>query len=174
MIAAVDVDYREGAGGEGAEAVAACVLFRRWEDAAPAGERTARVSPVAPYVPGRFYERELPCVLAVLKGAFPDGAGPETGLQAVVVDGYAWLGEGRPGLGARLSAALGVPVVGVAKSPFRGAPAVEAVRAAGVRPLYVTAAGMDAEDAARLVRSMHGPHRLPTLLKRVDRLCRDA
>jgi deoxyribonuclease V len=41
------------------------------------------------------------------------------------------------------------------------------------RPLYVTAAGVGVDQAAAWVRSMHGPHRLPTLLKRVDRLCRE-
>jgi len=40
------------------------------------------------------------------------------------------------------------------------------------RPLYVTAAGLDPAAAALHVRSMHGPFRIPTLLKRVDQLCR--
>lgn len=40
-------------------------------------------------------------------------------------------------------------------------------------PLYVTAAGMDATEAARHIAEMHGPHRIPTLLKRIDRLCRE-
>ena len=40
-------------------------------------------------------------------------------------------------------------------------------------PLYVTAAGMEATEAARHIAEMHGPHRVPTLLKRVDRLCRE-
>jgi deoxyribonuclease V len=34
--------------------------------------------------------------------------------------------------------------------------------------------GMDASAAAQAVRRMHGPSRLPTLLQRVDRLCRDS
>jgi deoxyribonuclease V len=37
-------------------------------------------------------------------------------------------------------------------------------------PLYVTAAGAGAEEAAGLVASMEGPYRVPSLLKRVDRL----
>jgi len=40
------------------------------------------------------------------------------------------------------------------------------------RPLFVTAAGMNADGAAELVRGMHGLHRLPTLLKRADQLAR--
>jgi deoxyribonuclease V len=40
------------------------------------------------------------------------------------------------------------------------------------RPLYVSAAGIDAETAARYIQDMHGTYRLPTLLRRVDQLCR--
>jgi deoxyribonuclease V len=38
--------------------------------------------------------------------------------------------------------------------------------------LFVTAAGIAPPRAADLVRSMHGPHRIPTLLKRTDQLAR--
>ena len=40
------------------------------------------------------------------------------------------------------------------------------------RPLYVTAAGMPAAEAAELVRSMAGRYRLPDALRRVDALAR--
>ena len=161
MMACLDVAYRP-------EPVAACLLFTAWEDAAPAAEWVVRLDEAAPYVPGEFYRRELPALLRALATA------PE--LEAVVVDGYAWLGEGHPGLGARLYEALGgkVPVIGVAKTAFRSAEgvAVPVLRGESQRPLFVTAAGMDAQSAADGVRRMHGPHRLPTLLKRVDTLCR--
>src|SRR5205823_5903515 len=88
MIACVDVDYR------GDEAAAACVLSAGWADEAPAGELVERVVGVAPYVPGQFYKRELPCLLAVLRQV----AEP---IDVVVIDGYVWLeDESRPGLGA--------------------------------------------------------------------------
>ena len=77
---------------------------------------------------------------------------------------------------------LHVPVIGVAKNRFRSYvsgsaddPAFESIellRGDSNRPLFVTAIGMAPRDAAALVRSMHGANRLPTLLKRVDRLCR--
>jgi deoxyribonuclease V len=78
-------------------------------------------------------------------------------------------------LGAHLYAALGkkVPVIGVAKTRFTAASAARAVRrGSSNRPLYVTAAGIDIETAVQHVQSMHGPYRLPTILKRVDQLCR--
>jgi deoxyribonuclease V len=165
MIACVDVDYRND------EAVAACVLLRAWGDEHAADEKVERLTRVEPYQPGQFYRRELPCLLAVLgRVAEP--------LEAVVVDGYVWLGDEHcPGLGAHLYEALAraVPVVGVAKSCFRSAALARAVlRGSSRRPLYVTAAGLDAAEAARLVQGMHGPHRIPTILKRVDQLCRRA
>jgi deoxyribonuclease V len=160
MLACVDVDYRPD------EAVAACVLFHGWSDEEVAAEHVQRVPEVAPYQPGQFYKRELPCLLAVLGLV-------SAPLEAIVIDGYVWLGQGRPGLGARLHEALGgrIPIIGVAKTRFASARAVEVVRAC-TRPLYVTAAGIDAATAAGHIQTMHGPYRIPTLLKRVDALCR--
>jgi deoxyribonuclease V len=120
-----------------------------------------------PYVPGEFYKRELPCIQTVLALATP--------LDLLVVDGYATLDpHGRPGLGARAAATFGVPVIGVAKTPYRTAThAVAVPRGAATRPLYVTAAGgLDPAEAGRIVAAMAGPHRVPTVLKRVDDLAR--
>jgi deoxyribonuclease V len=165
MIAALDVCYGPRA------AAAAAVLFQGWADAAEAGHHLALVADVAPYEPGAFYRRELPCLLAVL-------AEVRAPLSAVVVDGYVWLSDdGHPGLGAHLYDALGrgPAVIGVAKTSFRGSAFAErVVRGGSASPLHVTAAGIDASAAADLVRAMHGPHRMPTLLARADRLCREA
>jgi deoxyribonuclease V len=165
MIACVDVDYRK----EGA--VAACVLFRAWDDAVGAAEHVARIARVEEYVAGQFYRRELPCLLAVLDGLTEP---PEI----VVVDSYVWLdGAGKPGMGAHLYEALKrtIPVVGVAKTRFASCTIARGVcRGDSQRPLFVTAAGMDVEEAARNVERMHGPFRIPTLLKRVDELCRSS
>ena len=48
------------------------------------------------------------------------------------------------------------------------------MRGASKKPLYVTAIGTPVKDAARDVRAMHGAFRVPTLLARADRLCREA
>ena len=129
-------------------------------------ERTALVPRVAPYRPGEFYRRELPPLRAVL-----DDLG---GLGLLVVDGYADLDPaGRPGLGAHAHAEFGIPVIGVAKSRFRTAThAVPVLRGSSARPLFVTAAGMPAADAAELVRHMSGRYRLPDALRRADTLAR--
>lgn len=161
MLACVDVDYQADRG------LAACVLFRGWADAQSAGEHLETITEVRPYEPGKFYLRELPCLLAVL-------AKVQEPLEAVVVDGYVWLkDEQSPGLGGHLHAALKLPVIGVAKTCFLGATASKPIlRGNSVKPLYVTAAGIDLEQAARNIASMHGAFRVPTLLKRVDQLCR--
>lgn len=110
--------------------------------------------------------RELPALRAVLTGAGR--------LDLLVVDGYVDLDpHGRPGLGAHLHAESGVPVIGVAKTRFRGAThAIEVHRGNASRPLYVTAAGIPTGKAAELVRRMAGPYRLPDALRRVDVISR--
>ena len=64
-------------------------------------------------------------------------------------------------------------MIGVAKSRFRTAThAVPVLRGSSARPLYVTAAGMPAADAADIVRRMTGRYRLPDALHRSDALAR--
>jgi deoxyribonuclease V len=162
MIACVDVDYRD------VGAVAACVCFQAWSDAKPASETVVQIRDVEPYQSGQFYRRELPCILTVLESL------PETP-QVIVIDGYVWIGDQRSGLGGRLYEALGrqVAVIGVAKTSFVKAEPVELLlRGRSRSPLYVTAVGMDAAEAASHIRTMHGPYRIPTLLRRVDQLSR--
>jgi len=160
VIVCVDVDYRETA------VVTACVGFDAWTDAASAHELVVRSSePAAAYAPGRFYERELPYLRACLdRFARP--------IDLVVIDGYVWLAPGQRGLGARLHAAIERPVVGVAKTAYLSADSIEVVRGASTRPLYITAEGIDPRLAAEHVRTMHGPFRIPTHLKRADGLAR--
>lgn len=91
-------------------------------------------------------------------------------------DGSDASGSGEPGLGAHLYEALGrhTPVIGVAKTSSAGSSfAVPVLRGTSQVPLYITAAGLPAEEAATYVKRMHGAYRIPTFLKRVDRLCRD-
>ena len=164
MIACLDVDYRDPS------ACAAAVTIHDWSDAMPSGESIVQIADVAPYEPGQFYRRELPCLLAALK-TLPR-------IETAVIDGYVWLDAAMtPGLGAYLHEALSgeVVVIGVAKTKYRGADhAHEVFRGTSARPLYVTAAGISPDAAAKHIRTMHGDHRIPSILARVDRLCRDS
>jgi deoxyribonuclease V len=159
--AAVDVSYPAQGG-----ARAALVLARDLRFSAIVAERVVSLEHVAEYRPGRFFERELPAIGAVLTG--------QSGLGLVVVDGYVDLDpDGRPGMGAHLHSALEVPVIGVAKTRFRAAThAIEVVRGGATRPLYVTAVGVQRDRAAAIVREMAGPYRIPDALRRVDALSR--
>lgn len=161
-VGAVDVHYW----GHG-DARAALVVYRDLTFSALEGDHVANLNGVAPYEPGALYKRELPCIEAVVALC------PE--LELLVIDGYATLDpEGRPGLGAHAAHTFGIPVIGVAKTPFRTAThAAEVIRGTATRPLYVTTAGGLAVDAAaEIVADMAGHYRLPTALARVDRLAR--
>jgi deoxyribonuclease V len=168
-VLAVDVQYRD------IDATAAGVVFD-WADAKPRRVVTTTVSPIAEYVPGEFYRRELPCILAVLDHFRSEHLEVDQ-LNAIVVDGHVFVNDAQsPGLGAHLWNALNeaVPVIGVAKASFRGnaSTVVEVKRGQSGRPLYVSAIGIDTYDAAGLIEAMHGPHRIPTILKLVDSLAR--
>jgi deoxyribonuclease V len=160
VIVCLDVDYRE------TSVVTACVGFHAWTDAVAAREHVVQsAEPAAPYEPGRFFERELPYLRAALAG-FGDP------IELAIVDGYVWLDAGRLGLGAHLHAEIGVPVVGIAKTHYAGADAIAVTRGESSSPLFITAAGVDPAVAAGHVVAMHGPFRIPTLIKRADTLAR--
>jgi deoxyribonuclease V len=165
VIFALDVCYREDG-----SALVAAVSFATWSDGVPVSTRLVEIESVLDYEPGDFAKRELPCLMAALEGQDLGGS------DAVVVDAYVDLDEaGRPGLGRKLFEALGrrVPVVGVAKTRFEGIPEQWGLaRGASKNPLYVSAAGMSMQQARAHVASMHGPHRMPTMLRAVDGLCR--
>ncbi|MEM6532101.1 MAG: endonuclease V [Myxococcota bacterium] len=158
-IVAVDVHY------EDPKAYAAAIAFDAWSASTPFFESVTTIDSVAAYVPGRFYEREMPCVLAALRRL-------DFAPTLVVVDGYVDLGI-EPGLGRHIYNALEpkVPVIGVAKSAFVHAKPALVLRPGSARPLYVTATH-DLDAAVEGVLAMHGAHRIPTLLARVDRLAR--
>jgi len=159
VIACLDADYRQ------AGVTTACVGFTAWSDAIAAIEVVVRSPGAAPdYEPGAFYKRELPYLLAALDRMPP--------LDLIVVDSYVWLGPELPGLGKILHDTRATPVVGIAKTRYNTAAAIEVVRGDSKNPLFITAAGIDPQTAAAHVRSMHGEFRIPTLIKRADSLAR--
>jgi len=163
VILAVDVDYRAE------NAIVAGVTFRNWGDSSADRVIHSKVTHVVDYEPGQFYKRELPCIIQLLNDHHltPD---------FIVIDGFVVLGqELKPGLGMHLYEALDrkIPVIGVAKTAFKGTKPESAVlRGKSNKPLYVSAVGIDDEEAKNHICLMHGKHRIPTLLKLVDRECR--
>ncbi len=160
---AIDVHYNEYS------AVVAGLGFTDWRAAQADQEWVKCVGGIADYEPGAFYKRELPCILSLFGDL-------NTPIDTIVIDGFVTLGPAlADGLGMHLYRALGasVPIVGVAKRPFKDTPSqCELFRGGSQKPLFVTAAGMEMDRAKGFIAEMHGCFRLPTLLKRVDQLCR--
>lgn len=164
MILAIDVHYHHHS------ARIAGVAFEGWEDELPSGEYLSNREGVADYQPGMFFLRELPCILQLLEehSLTPD---------IIIVDGYVYLdGISKPGLGKYLFDAMQgeVAVIGVAKRAFKGISRKFAVyRGSSKNPLYVTGEGIELSVAKAAIKRMQGKYRMPDLLKRVDRLCRE-
>jgi deoxyribonuclease V len=159
MKAALDVHY------ESDRSIAACVVFNHWLDSEPAELIRVVVPSASQYFAGRFYERELPCLMSVLQRIDHE-------FDTIIIDGYVHFraDEGK-GLGVHLFESLSYSpvVVGVAKNPLKVADNFVPInRGKSKRPLFVSAIGCSVEQAARSILSMHGPYRIPTLLKLAD------
>ncbi len=164
MIACFDAHYN------GNSAIAAAIVFRRWEVETAVDRFTVKVTDVGDYRPGSFYERELkPLHELIPLISYP--------IRYFVIDAYCHLSDhGSPGLGAYLHKSLPEDsiVIGVAKNRFRDTRhAVELFRGDSNRPLFITSIGVGYQSAADHVKSMFGEHRIPTILKAVDRLARN-
>ena len=163
MILAIDVNYYDDN-----SAKVAGVLFENWEDKEIKQIYISHITEVNEYISGKFYKRELPCILNILEQVTQK-------LDYIVVDGYVYLNK-EMGLGAYLYEALNkkVNIIGVAKSEFRDIGIdTHLYRGESKKPLYITSAGIELSIAKKLITSMYGKYRFPTLLKEVDRLCRD-
>jgi deoxyribonuclease V len=144
-----------------------CLEFKHWSQEKDFIVHTEIREDISDYVSGEFYKRELPCVLSLLNRINLEH------LEAIVIDGFVYLDdEGKLGLGGHLYEALDgkIPIVGVAKTNFATIEKEKRVllRGESVRPLFVTAIGMDLDEALKAVASMHGAFRIPTLLKQLD------
>ena len=162
MIAAFDVHYFDDGG-----ACTAAVLFSYYIDDEPKVEYVDIIHKVEDYIPGEFYKRELPCILKLVEKI-------KESLNELIIDGYVMLDHSRPGLGRHLFDSLDgeIPIIGVAKSRFKGAKGAEVFRGKSKKPLYITTTGMGLREACEKIRMMHGDYRIPTLLRRVDLLTR--
>ena len=151
--------------------IVAGVVFKDIESSVIEKEYQLVTTKAENYLPGSFYLRELPGILQLLKKV-------DLSIHTAIVDGYVWLSaEREPGLGAHLHDALEqkIPVIGVAKSPYKDVTmALQVFRGRSAKPLYVTAVGIETGQAAHLIKNMNGKYRLPTLLKHVDTLSRKA
>jgi deoxyribonuclease V len=163
MKAVLDVHYAKE------RAFAACIVFNTWLDSEPTETYRAVVPVLSRYRAGSFYERELPCLLAVLNHT-------KHQYSTIVIDGFVHLKKpvGK-GLGVHLYESLpySTVVIGVAKSPLNMAECfVPIFRGKSKKPLYISSVGCEVEKAATSILNMHGPYRIPTLLLLADQHAR--
>ncbi len=159
----MDVDYRDS------YAIAAGILFNDWRSDVIKLEKTIIVDKVLPYQSGEFYKRELPCLKQLI-----DSLNKLPSL--FIIDGFVYLDNNKNhGLGGYLYKEYKskIPVIGVAKNNFKNCDiSTQIIRGKSLKPLYVTSFGIDQEIASKSIKQMHGKNRIPTLLKKVDKLCR--
>lgn len=161
MIFAFDTYYY------GNKAKTVALAFNSWHSNQALEVYSEILEGVDEYTPGEFYKRELPCILSLLKQIDP------TLIDLIIVDSFVFLDDQEAlGLGGHLYHALSgsIPVIGVAKTNFATIDQKKApvFRGESKLPLYVTAIGIDLSNAAENIRNMHGPFRIPTLLKQLD------
>ncbi|PTT76401.1 endonuclease V [Pelomonas sp. HMWF004] len=155
----------------GAQAQAAAVAFDAWDSPEAAKTYLTHIAHVEKATRGELDLRELPCVMQLLREH-------QLAPELLLIDGFVHLdADETPGLGQHLFHALGsaTPVIGLAKTSQPGLSAqFEVMREEEARPLIVTSAGVDIGAAKARVRAMHGRKRVPTLMKLVARLAKNA
>ncbi len=166
MILAFDTYYFDN------KAKTFCLSFEDWNMEDNYNFYTEIIYDVEEYVSGKFYKRELPCILSLLSKIELEK------ITAIIIDGFVFLNdENKFGLGAYLYEKLDkkIPVIGVAKKNFSTIEnnRIEVVRGKSKNPLFVTSVGIDLVQASEKIKEMNGEHRIPTLLKELDRLTRE-
>ena len=166
MILAFDTYYYDG------KAKTVCLEFTEWNQSENFKIHTEIIENVEEYIPGEFYKRELPCILSLLNKI------DLKKVEVIIVDGFVYLDdEKKYGLGGHLYEKLNqvIPIIGVAKTNFASIEKHKRslLRGDSQKPLYVTAIGIELDDAFQKIESMAGEFRMPTLLKEMDRLTKD-
>ncbi|HEX8015046.1 MAG TPA: endonuclease V [Flavobacterium sp.] len=166
MILAFDTYYFDG------KAKTVCLEFEKWNESKDFKIYTEIMDNVEEYIPGEFYRRELPCILSLLNQI------DLAKVNVIIVDSFVYLDDDKKyGLGGHLYEKLNneIPIIGVAKTNFASIEKdkVGIIRGDSYKPLFITAIGIELEDAVEKVKSMAGEFRIPTLLKELDRLTKE-
>lgn len=163
MILAFDTYYFEN------KAKTVCIAFDSWTDEVSFEAYEETLENIEEYVSGEFYKRELPCILSLLKKIDIDN------IESIIIDGFVYLDDEKKfGLGAHLYEELinKIPIIGVAKTNFATIDKFKETlfRGKSINPLFITSIGIELEEAVEKIKIMNGEFRMPTLLKKLDRL----
>ena len=166
MILALDTYYFED------KAKTVGLEFANWTDKIETNIYAETLENVVDYTSGEFYKRELPCILSLVERCNLKE------YEVIIVDGYVYLDDaGKFGLGGYLYVSLyqEIPIIGVAKTNFFtiNKNKKRLLRGESNKPLFITSIGIDLNDATERIRIMDGAFRIPTLLKKLDRLTRE-
>lgn len=166
MILAFDTWYFEH------KAKTICLSFSSWENEEGYQVDTDILENIPEYKSGEFYKRELPCILSLFKKLKINN------VETIIVDGFVFLDDHyKLGLGGHLYRELdsGIPVIGVAKTNFATIEKNKRklFRGKSMKPLFITAIGIDVDLAKELIKNMSGPNRIPTILKTLDTLTKE-
>lgn len=149
-------------------AKACCIVFEVNPIERIIATYSEKISPVCEYIPGKFYKRELPCIIEVYKKINED-------IDLIIIDGYTLIGSNK-GLGGYLYEYLNksIPVIGVAKTYFYGVSNyVEVYRGNSKKPLYVTSIGIDLIISENIIKELSGEFRIPYILREVDKMTKN-
>ena len=168
MIVVIDADYNE----DTKKGHVAGILAKTPLDAKESGIVTGIIDHVAEYQPGQCYKRELRCVEEVFRQVKARKLGK---IEMILVDGYADFGTAQASLGTHVYDEYRIPVIGIAKNPFRSCVVsnTEVYRGSSEKPLFVTCKGIQHRKAKDIVRKMAGEYRIPALVKLADKVARD-
>ena len=166
MILAFDTYYFDN------KAKTICISFSSWENEKLYNVDAEILENIPEYKSGEFYKRELPCILSLFKKLQIEK------VETIIVDGFVFLDDNyTPGLGGRLYTELDskIPIIGVAKTNFATIEKNKRklFRGNSIKPLYITAIGIDLDNAKELIKNMSGPYRIPTILKTLDTLTKE-
>ncbi|MEO7213763.1 endonuclease V [Mucilaginibacter sp.] len=144
-----------------------CFIFDEWTSVEPKDVIIEITNSEAGYQSGEFYKRELPCILNALKRVDLND------IDAIIIDGFVVLDDfGKLGLGGHLyeERNRSIPVIGIAKNDYKSLIDNKRaeLRGKSTKPLYITALGINIDEAAAYVKMMSGEYRIPTLLKQLD------
>ncbi len=166
----LDVHYQENPQTKQTTASVAGIRFQGIVKNNILSTHTIKIDNVAPYQSGQFYKREMPCILALLVEI-------NEPYDCIIVDGYVYLdGEQKEGLGKHLYNHLTdkKSIIGIAKNKFFDISENYAVyRGVSKHPLYVTSVDFDNQKALQIVKNLEGEHKLPNIVKMVDKLSRN-
>lgn len=152
------------------QAKVAGIRFTGIENHIILNEYSIIVDDVDSYQSGKFYKREMPCLMALIEKI-------KDPFDVIIIDGYVYLdGVEKWGLGRYLYNNLPVkkPIIGIAKNHFYGISQDYAVyRGKSKNPLYVTCMDFNIFIAKNLVKNLQGYYRMPDIVQNTDKLSRE-